>query len=263
MTRVIRGERHNSSRFAFSDFETQAGAARQRANAQALEILRAADIKAKRAAEQAREQARHAGIQEGRALGMEAIRSEAWERVLSENRQSIAGLIQTLNAAVEQIESGKRRVLAESETGVIRIALAIAQRICKRLATRGGDLALANARHLVERIRNHHDAQLRFHPEDLQLIRAVHADWCEHVAQQRHVSIVPDPSLPRGGCALTSSAGRIDADIETQIERIAAALLGDESPAEDGPVRDDAQASRFIRSEAGDAAAAEQEAEHA
>lgn len=264
MTRVIRGERHTSSQFAFSDFETQAGAARQRAHAQALEILRAADIKAKRAAEQAREQARQTGIQEGRAAGMEAIRSEAWERVLSENRQRIDGLLRTLSAAVEQIETGKRRVLAESETGVIRIALAIAQRICKQLALRDGDVARANAQHLVELIRHHQDAQLRFHPEDLQLIRTTNPEWCARMEQQSHVAVLADASLPRGGCALTSVAGRIDADIETQIERIAAALLGAELGSAEPAARQEAQGGRFVSAEPDTTVVhLEQETEHA
>lgn len=231
MTRVIRGDSHNSPQFAFADFETLADAARERARAQAQELLRSADAKARREAEQVRRQARQIGIDEGRKQGMEAIRREAWDSVLAESRGRLNELVNTLGAAITQLETGKRRLIAESETGVIRLAVEIARRVCKRLSLRDCDVAKANAEKLIELVRHHHDAQLRVHPDDLREIGVVSPAWVDLMKQQRHVAVVADETVSRGGCVLASSAGRVDADIETQIDRITAALLGDNGEA--------------------------------
>lgn len=227
MGKLIRGDLHNAPQFSFADFESMAGAARQRAHAQALEILRSADIRARREAEQIRRQAQHTGVSEGRKLGMDAIRREAWNQVLKDSGQRIGQLLEALQSSLSQLEAGKRRLLAESETGMIRLAIEIARRVCKRVVLNAPESALANAEKLIELIRHHHDAQLRLSPDDLAVIREIAPAWIHQAEQQHHVTIIADESVERGGCLLTSAAGRIDAGIQTQIDRIAEALLGE------------------------------------
>ncbi|MBL8879937.1 MAG: hypothetical protein JNG88_12525 [Phycisphaerales bacterium] len=251
MGKLIRGDAHNSPQFAFADFESMAGAARQRANAQALEILRSADIKARRDAEEARCKALQAGQVEGRKLGMESIRREAWEAVLSESRARMAQLTDALQSALIQVDAGKRRMLAESESGVIRLAIEIARRICKHVALGSPDAAISNAEKLIELIRHHHDAQLRLNPDDLAEIRKIAPAWLNQLEHQQHVCVIADEAVERGGSTLSSAGGYIDAGIETQIERITAALLGEavaaENDADSGP-----SASRFVAVDSGD-----------
>lgn len=229
MSRLIRHEAPTSTAaFRFHDYEREARAVLDAARREAERLL--ADARRQVA------QLHAAQRRDGHAEGLELGRREGREQVLREARQAglsaaieaakadVAQLEQALRAALADFESRKRALIASAESGLIQLALAIARRVCKSVAAASSEAAAANVRALLEMVQNADDVVIRLHPDDYARLRDLGPALIDEAAKHRHVELAADPNVDRGGCVVATPAGTIDARIETQLDRIAAAL---------------------------------------
>ncbi|MFK8016208.1 MAG: FliH/SctL family protein [Gammaproteobacteria bacterium] len=68
------------------------------------------------------------------------------------------------------------------------------------------------------------DVRVLLHPQDADLVSSA----LKETEGERAWHVVEDPLLSRGGCRVETATSRIDARVETRLEAIANALLGDE-----------------------------------
>lgn len=237
MPAVIRRQPHASVKIlSLTDVEREAAQLCDDARRQAAALLERARHEADQVLEQRRAEAVAAGLAEGRRAGLEAARREADQIALAESRERLAALVQTLQAALDEYQRSKARLLAEAETGLIELALAIARRVCKRQADGDPAVAQANARCLLERVRNAGDLELRVSPVEYETLRTAVAEFLDAADRHEHVAVIADAAVSRGDCILRSRDGEIDARIDTQLDAVAAALLpGRREPAADPP----------------------------
>lgn len=78
------------------------------------------------------------------------------------------------------------------------------------------------------------DVVVRVHPEERESLELVAGQIIEQFGQSKHVRLVADESVDRGGCVVQTEAGQVDGRIETQVSRIAEELLGSECGAANG-----------------------------
>ena len=241
MAGVIRKERSGGVQtFSFADFQHQAQQMLEQAQARARQILQAAEQDAAQQTEQQKQAAYVEGLAAGRAAGLQQIREQTHATALEEARAQVASAGAALTSLRSEFEQNLRRLLASAETGLICLALAVAQRVCKLAVGASTDVARANARALLEMVQHAGDVQLCLHPDEFELLREMGP---ELTATNRagHVHVVADPQVNRGGCLLRTHAGEIDAAIESQLQRIAEVLVGQTQPTANGE-RDTADA---------------------
>jgi flagellar assembly protein FliH len=231
---VIRREQAPAvAAFSFDDLEARARRILADAKAAAAQMLSRAQAAAARAEQEAQTRiaAAHAAALEearraGRAAALTQVRAEASEEARRAARAELDRLTAALSAALAEYDRSKRALLAPAESGLVELALAIARRVCKLELEPPGVVAAANARALLELVRHDHDLELHVHPADHELLAANVREFAARTLDLQHVRIEPDDSVARGGCVLRTSAGRITARIEEQLERLAAALCG-------------------------------------
>jgi flagellar assembly protein FliH len=76
------------------------------------------------------------------------------------------------------------------------------------------------------------DVRVHLHPQDAAVVR----ERLATPASDRAWSLVEDPVMARGGCRVTTDTASIDARLETRINAVAVAVLGEERAAERGAV---------------------------
>jgi flagellar assembly protein FliH len=69
------------------------------------------------------------------------------------------------------------------------------------------------------------NVKIALHPEDRALIEDMLPRLHQSLQDGVHIGLVDDPALARGGCVLSTKGGDIDASIDTQVRRLAEALL--------------------------------------
>ena len=111
-----------------------------------------------------------------------------------------------------------------SERELVRLSLAMAERIVRREIDIDRDLLAVMARVAIDRLGENAVATIHLHPTDCEA-----AMQRAGGAQPGSVEIVADVNVPRGGCLVRSAFGSIDAGIDAQMRELARALLGDDT----------------------------------
>lgn len=162
-------------------------------------------------ADAARELGRQRGLQEGRAAGRE------------ESQQAFASELARFRSLTGKLSD----TLASGIGGMEDLAVAIAfEAVCKVL----GDAAMteegvrAQVRQAAAHAKNKERLVVRLHAADLSALRAAGA-LNSILPPGKAVSWVADDSIELGGCVVETDGGRLDARLETQIERMRTALL--------------------------------------
>jgi flagellar assembly protein FliH len=153
------------------------------------------------------QQAYQQGYDAGYAQGAARAQSEA---------ARLAQLIET----VRHETTGLEQRIAED---LVRLALTLARSLVRESLAVHPELVAAIVRESIADVPPFSQGtRLRLHPEDAALLRAhleqeLSADWI----------VVEDASLLRGGCRIETSAGEIDATLQTRWQKLSAALAQD------------------------------------
>ena len=216
--------------FSFVDVERQAADTLAAARRQADEVLararREAEAIRQRAAEQGHEEGHAEGLAAGREEGAQAGRQEAFDQQAGELRQFAA----TLAAALAELELRHHALADAAADHVTRLALAVAEKITRRLGVIDPAVLRENVAAAAKLVTDAHAVRLAVHPEHAAALTdalpLLGVEW----PALRDAEIVPDESIAPGGCRLSAAGGLIDADLQTQLDRLTAELLPDPDP---------------------------------
>jgi len=218
--------------FSFADLERQGRELVAQATARARQIIADAEAAARRRAAEIEQAARATGFEHGWRAAQEKVEREVRQAALEEGRrvaaetarENVAHLTDALAALVAEFEQRKHNLLASAEAGLIDLAVAIARRVCKLQIEASAEAVRANARALVDMVQHVADAELHLNPTEYELLRELAGATVARVTSGAHVTLVADADVPRGGCVVRTRALLIDASIEQQLDRIAAAI---------------------------------------
>ncbi|MBK8914647.1 MAG: hypothetical protein IPM64_08635 [Phycisphaerales bacterium] len=230
------------SPFSFANLEQQAGELLRRAQEQADALLAGAREEAARIAESARREARERGMAEARQAALAQVRDEALAAAREEARGHLYDLAGCLARAIDGFDRSRSALLAAAERDVIRLALAIAARICRITAGRESAVAIENARALLALARHEHDLVLCVSSADHARLETELPELLREVSTRAHVTLSTDDALVPGDCRLTGRDGTIDASLSVQLDNVAAALCPD-APSLEPPPGEAAEAS--------------------
>ncbi len=210
------------------DLARQGEAIRQRALAQADQILREARDEAVRLARNAAQQGHAEGLKKGQAeghrQGSEAGRKEAF----AQQTAAIEALIKQWTEALGAFVESRQTLLTEARLDVLRLALAIAERIVFRTVEIDPGVIEDQMIESLSLLARRSAVTIRLHPRDLELAQTVLPRIVGQMHQCEHAALVADESLTPGGCLVQAGATTIDSTIETQLDRIVATLLPDD-----------------------------------
>jgi flagellar biosynthesis/type III secretory pathway protein FliH len=167
----------------------------------------------------AEQKAYAAGLAEGRRAGEATAAAQ------------LASMSEQLTAAVENIGRLRGGVLRQAERDLVRLAIAMSERIVRREIAIDPAKLLAMAGDATSRLGDRVAATLHLHPSD-------HAALAASGAIERmtgSIAVVADANVPPGGCLVRSAVGSVDAGGDAQIRAIARAHISDDE--DDAPAQ--------------------------
>ncbi len=159
------------------------------------------------------------GRAEGRAAGYEDGRAAAIADADAQVRAELESAFVALDAAARGFVDAETVSLASIESTVVDLALQIAEAVLERelvVATDPGRDALRRALALAP---EHGAVLARLHPSDVESL----GDLAE-LAPGRAIEVVADAGVGRGGAVVEVGAARIDARLDTALDRVKGAL---------------------------------------
>jgi flagellar assembly protein FliH len=178
------------------------------------------------------EDARESGREQGYVAGKSAAEDE------------LAPVITTIRELIESVRAQRSAVIAAAEPELVRLAMAVAERIVHSELQTNQSVIVENVRQALTRLVSREVVTLRVNPVDLDMIRQ-HRDEIVASGDVEHLRIVEDQRVDRGGVVVETDAGTIDSKISTQIREARRAILSDDDLAlgEAGMISSPAQAS--------------------
>ena len=68
------------------------------------------------------------------------------------------------------------------------------------------------------------EVTVRVNPEDVEYLKEIRPEFFDRIKELKSITIESDPSITRGGCFMETAFGKVDARIETQLEKIGNAV---------------------------------------
>jgi len=140
---------------------------------------------------------------EGEAAGREAAEGK------------VKPVLERLAASLQQVSELPTQLRAQAEADLVRLAVAIAQRILQRELNVDPGVITALVRVGLEKVQMQDVGRVRVCPEHLAVIKE-----CLAHSGAAHVEVFADPALERGGVIFETGRGALDVSIGTQLREI-------------------------------------------
>jgi flagellar assembly protein FliH len=209
------------ARFSLPDVEEQARARLAAAQREAERIIADANARAADIESAAREEGQAAGWQQGHTDGHDSGASAALDQHAARLREVIA----IFNAAAAALDEFRAQVEAAATRDAVELALAIAARITKRQGVIDPDVMLENVRAAMNVVGRTAVTRVAVSPSQRALLEEILPQLQGDSPSLRHAEIVGDESILPGGCRVFTSHGHVDADLNTQLDRVMVKLL--------------------------------------
>ena len=224
---LIKAEKVPTSMAAFSmtDIEKAAKSMLLRARHQAEQLLAAAQTEADGLKAAAIAEGRNEGIALGRKEGVEQGVAAGQQQALSDSKARLQEVMTAFSAAANALEWQRADLEASALQEIVKLSAAIARRVTKRQGMLDEAVLLANLEDAMKLVSEAAKVRVAIHPAQ----RATLADALPRLAMTfpnlAHVEVIDDATLSAGGCRVFSRNGQIDAELETQLDRVIDDLL--------------------------------------
>jgi flagellar assembly protein FliH len=162
--------------------------------------------------------------EDGRQAAMRAV-----EQVLDQKvGQRMETLLPALEKVVNELIDTKQAWLRQWEASAIQLAAKIAERIVRRELHHDPQITVELAREALEMSAGAAQLKISLSPTDFETLGGNVKRLCAEIARSAQAEIVADESISSGGCRLETRHGVIDQQIESQLARISAELIGQE-----------------------------------
>lgn len=139
--------------------------------------------------------------------------------------QQLESVLPAIRDAVGEIRDAKQAWLARWESGAVRLATAIAERIIHRELERRPEITLELVRESLELASGNSHVCIRLNPGDHKMLGGQVRKLAKEMLPLGEVELTADPEITKGGCRVETRFGVIDQQIESQLKRIEEELL--------------------------------------
>lgn len=220
-----------------SDLGRQAEALLAAARAEAEEIRVAARSEAERLRAEAVEAGRAEGLAAGTEEGRAAGRVEGHAEAVAAVQPRLDAITAAWQASLDDWQRRRGEMLAAAQTDVLDLAFAVARKVVHRVVHQDPAVVADQLAAVLDLVARPTEVEVRINAADRALVEEVLPDLVARIGAAERVTLRDDATVGVGGCVVATAGGEIDARIETQLDRLADALLpraaapDDEAPA--------------------------------
>jgi flagellar assembly protein FliH len=211
--------------FSMRDIEQQARAIIARAQQQADQIVSDANIEGARIRQKSYDDGYAAGMQDGLKKGTEDGRTAGKAAALAENKAKLEQLMKTFTTAVSEMNAQRAKLESTAASEVIKLAVAIARRVTKLQGSLDPSVLTENVRSAMKLAVHAADVRIAVHPSQKlglgELLPQLKMQW----PSVSHIELAEDATMAVGSCRVFTASGHVDAELDQQVDRVAAELL--------------------------------------
>jgi len=203
----------------------------------AFEHIKKATEKAKKIEEEANDKAKRIVLEKEREINEKIAKQEAqlqkeyeetkkkaykegYDAGYESGKAEVQRLIKRLHTIIEGAIDKRDRIIEDAEEQIIRIILLIARKVVKAISEEQKEVIIENIKAALEKIKGKTEVVIRVNTEDLELATEHKEEFMQMFEELKHVVILEDTRVDRGGCIIETDFGSVDARIATQLQEI-------------------------------------------
>ncbi len=149
--------------------------------------------------------AHNQGFEAGREAGRHAADQEMNEMVV------------TMRGLVDMARAERHKIIESAEPHIVKLAMGIAERIVHKAVDVDRDIVVEMTKAAIQRLLEREVVTVRVHPADLERMKE-HRDDVLALGDVKHMRIIEDQRVDRGGVIVETDSGSVDAKIATQLD---------------------------------------------
>lgn len=155
-------------------------------------------------------------------IDVEAIVAEAAKVAEAKANAKVDAVLAKYAAAIENLEKARAEFLRPFHSDALTLALVVARGVVGQELAERPELILSAVKEAVTALGVDEPLRVRVGSQELEHLMENHPELFS-----KHIELVEDPKLPRGGCIAENAKRVVDASLSTRLEAIAKTLLHD------------------------------------
>ena len=140
-------------------------------------------------------------------------------------KREILPVLDAISTVTKMIPPIRKDIIAKTEEQVVKLALAIAEKILNQEVTTRKDVILGVLKGVLNSISETEGMKIRLNQQDFRHMMEVKKDFLQSFDGVRNVVFEEDVSIKRGGAVVETMFGEVDARLENQLKEIRSAML--------------------------------------
>lgn len=157
---------------------------------------------------------------EARQQGLQQAQETARQQSREELARCLDTALPALDRAVASIEREKAHHLQQCERHVVRLAIAIAERVIRREVSRTPEITLELIRESLALAASSEQITVHLHPADYETLHDSLSQLAARHSGTKPWDLIADPQLTPGACLVKTEFGVIDQQFQSQLARI-------------------------------------------
>lgn len=162
-------------------------------------------------------------------LHLSKVSDECYRKGFTEGvefqKKELSPVLDAISAMTIKIPRIEKDIIAKAEEHIVKLALAIAERIINQEVATSKEVILGVLKGVLKNISETEGMKIRLNPQDFRHIMEVRKDFLQSVDGVRNVVFEEDVSIKRGGAVVETMFGEVDARLESQLKEIREAML--------------------------------------
>ncbi|MFH1537388.1 MAG: FliH/SctL family protein [bacterium] len=170
------------------------------------------------------EQAKKEAFSEGYSSGEESGYKEGYQKGYSKGKEAAAeesknGILM-LNRVTDELGAHKREVLAEAQDDIIRMAMAVAERILHKEIMTDPMAVVSVVKNAIGKVSFKKRFVINVNPLDIEVLQKASSEIAALLDSVESLKFRPDPKVEAGGCIIQTESGTVDAQVNRQFQEI-------------------------------------------
>ena len=144
-------------------------------------------------------------------------------------QREVADLLAFAEAAVREVSDTRSRLLDENETALVELAIQTAEKILQATLQAEPQRVTDVLRGALRKVYVRDRLQVICNPDDLALIEGSDDALRAQVGTLKGLELIGERRVQRGGVIVRTPGGDVDATIGSQLDRLRAAMLGEDA----------------------------------
>jgi len=216
---------HHADVFDFGDVKAQAKQLIDDATTEAQRLVKEGKSEAERLTSGAAEEGYKRGLEQGLTEGRERGQKEGFESTVAELTPRLDATLNAWNEALERWDSERTCMFLEARRDVLELAMQLARKIVHRHVAIDPDIVADQLTSALSFVGKTSSLVVTINPKDRDVLDRTMQSILDALGRSEHMTLREDEAISPGGCIVRTEGGRVDASIESQLDRLTESLL--------------------------------------